>query len=199
MTNKKRVYGEKIITAPMRLVWPALFTPEKRASDGKGSFKVTLLAKKDDPRAMESLKAIKAECVRVAEKAYGTAKGIKMPFRDGEEKSQYDGYAGCYYFTASGTSRPHVVLTTRGGDGKLVEAEPHDIYPGCYVRVAITPAEYPAIVGQRGVNLFLGNVQKVADGDRLGGGGTGSAEDDFEAEEGTEEVFTADEDDDIPF
>ena len=61
-----------------------------------------------------------------------------------------------------------------------------EIYSGCYCNVSVNFAAYNQ--GAAGITAYLGNIQKVKDGERLAGGTT--AQEDFEAVED-------DEDDDI--
>ena len=65
----------------------------------------------------------------------------------------------------------------------------NEIYSGMKVRAKITAFGY-SVNGNRGVGLSLGNIQKIADGDPLGGGSR-SAKDDFDAyEESTEDMLS---------
>ena len=56
--------------------------------------------------------------------------------------------------------------------------EPEEIYSGCYVRASINAYAFN-IQGNSGVSFGLNNIQKVRDGEPLGGGGS-KAEDDFD-------------------
>lgn len=186
---KKPTVGQAIVTGKTRLSWPCLFQAESYQG-GKPKFKATLLWDKNDPKCMEDLKRLKAACEEVATKAFGSAKGVKLPFRKGEEKAdKWDGYKDAIYVTATTSRRPGVV------DAKLKQAEEVDIYPGCYVRAQLTPASYQQ-AGQNGVTFWLNHVQKLAEGDRLGGGG-GSPESAFGeySDAGLEEEPFADEED----
>lgn len=89
------------------------------------------------------------------------------------------------------TQRPGIV----GPDGQRLdtvrEGETADdvtarikeqVYTGAWLRVSVAPSAYDTD-GNRGVKLYLNNVQKLADDEKLGGSGSGAAapEDDFGA------------------
>ena len=62
-----------------------------------------------------------------------------------------------------------------------------EVYSGCYARVSISIYPFNSS-GNRGIACGLGNIQKIADGESLGG--RTRAEDDFT-------IFTDDEDEDF--
>ena len=161
----KRKYGKKHITGKMRLAFPHLFTPQK-TNNGSLEFSCALLADPKDPAQKADLKKLKANCQAVAMEAFGTLDGVKLPFKDGSLKSQYDGYAGMIVMNAHTTRRVGVV----GEDPNIPITMESDVYSGCYVRASLVPASYPDMGNGAGVTLYLGNVQKVADGERFGGG-----------------------------
>ena len=57
-----------------------------------------------------------------------------------------------------------------------------ELYSGCYGRVSIMPAAYN-VDGNKGIKFYLNNVQKLAEGEPLGGAGASNASDDFTAVE----------------
>ena len=59
---------------------------------------------------------------------------------------------------------------------------PAEVYSGCYARVSLNFYAFNTNTnGNRGIACGLGNVQKLRDGEPLGGGRT-SAADDFAAD-----------------
>ena len=91
---------------------------------------------------------------------------------------------GCYYLTAKTSRKPQVVDLDR--DDIFDEEE---VYPGCYVRATLV--FFPYNNEGKGVGCLLNNVQKLEDGERIGGGAASAAED-FDDEDDLE-----DEDDDL--
>ena len=94
------------------------------------------------------------------------------PLQDGDDKADTNPeYADCWFVTAKSNSRPGVV------DAEKVEImDPEEIYSGCYGRASIT--FYPYNKSSNGIGAALNNVQKLSEGERLGGS-RASAEDDF--------------------
>lgn len=94
------------------------------------------------------------------------------PLKSGDDgaKKNYDGYGpDVYCFNASTGEKfaPAVVGTARDGAGQLVRLEQKDVYSGCYGRLVISAFGYDN--KKKGVSLNLHAVQKLADGDPLGG------------------------------
>jgi hypothetical protein len=108
-----------------------------------------------------------------------------MPWRKGTDYEDEHGFPfdreGSYFMNFASKDQPGVV----NRKAKPIDAK--EIYSGCQVRVTYGVWPYDTD-GNKGVTLFLNNVQKVADGERLAG--RPEASDDFEAlegEDGTEE------------
>ena len=146
----------------------------------------------------DAMKALKLACVEAAEEKFGAKardlikKGrIKMPWRKGEEYEE-NGFPfdreGSYFMSFSSKEQPGCV------NRKAKPIDPKEIYSGCIVRVTYGVWPYDTD-GNKGVTLFLNNVQKVRDGDRLAG--RPDAEDDFDAVEGEDGEEEDDLDDDI--
>lgn len=106
---------------------------------------------------------------------------LKLPLRDGDvERPDDEAYAGCYFFNANSTQAPQIVDKM-----KVKITDQNEVYSGCYGNISVTIYPFNS-TAQKGVAVGLGNIQKVKDGDCLGGRTT--AEEDFD-------VVTSDEDD----
>lgn len=173
----------KVITGKVRLSYAHLFEPH--GMDGQEpKFSTAILIPKSDT---ETLKAIK-EAVELAKKNGASKFGgkipaiLKTPLRDGDEERPDDEvYAGCYFLNASSKNRPGVV-----DQNVQPVMDANEVYSGCYARVSINFYAYNAS-GNKGIAAGLGNVQKLADGEPLGG--FTRAEDDFGTVENEEEDF----------
>jgi hypothetical protein len=89
---------------------------------------------------------------------------LRMPFRRGEEKSDYEGYGpGIVFINATTKQRPGVV---NGQVQKILD--PGEVYAGCYVYAEINPFTYDT-KGNKGVSFGLNNIQKCANGESIGG------------------------------
>lgn len=173
----------KVITGKVRLSYAHLFEPY--GMDGQEpKFSTAILIPKSDT---ETLKAIK-EAVDLAKKNGASKFGgkipanLKTPLRDGDEERPDDEvYAGCYFLNASSKNRPGVV-----DQNVQPVMDANEVYSGCYARVSINFYAYNAS-GNKGIAAGLGNVQKLEDGEPLGG--FTRAEDDFDSVETAEEDF----------
>jgi hypothetical protein len=179
--KKDSIFGQRIIMPKGRVNYPQLFTPGEKYNTGKYSCSVTF--DKNEVEALNGLKLLKAECLKVAQEAHGKT-DVTLPFKTDED--------GMIKITAKSSHKPDVV----GPDPK-VKLEPSDMYGGCYVRVSVTPFSYH-FADKIGVGLILGNVQKVADGERFGKGGV-SAANEFDVVAYESESGESFDDDSIPF
>jgi hypothetical protein len=186
----------KMNTPVFRVSYPSLFEPNEYG--GKKKYQVTCLFPKDfddeshpNPRGdnAKKMKKLKAMVESVGTTAFGEEwtkikkKPYSYPIRDGSEKEGVDGYGPDVEFICpKSTSKiPPAVV-----DKKRQPIDESEMFGGCYAIASVTVYAYD-YDGKKGVTFGLGNVQKVADGDRFGG--FSSPEDDFE-------VWDDDDDDD---
>src|SRR5690606_2321512 len=99
---------------------------------------------------------------------------LRMPVRDGDEDRPDDpAYAGHYFINATSKIQPGIV------DAKLQPiTDSTEFYSGCYGRASLNFYAYNT-AGNRGIAAGLNNLQKLEDGDYLGG--RSRPEDDFDA------------------
>lgn len=186
----------KFWTPVFRASYPTVFKPRKvNESDPNEEAKFSLVMifpkKFTDPKEQQLFDAIMAECRRVAEAKWGSdrskwptttvpdGKGgfhkvpaIMSPWHDGAEKEQ-EGYGPDFvYAAASSKRRPGLIDAT-----KDVITDPSLFYGGCFARATVTIYAYDN--KRKGVGLGLRNIQKVRDGEALGG--ATNPQDDFDA------------------
>jgi len=173
-----KVYKAKLITdtkartGKVRLSYPHLF--EKYEKSGKYQC-VLLIDKKDKDTISVLKKAIEAAKEQgKSEKWNGKIPGnYAGPLHDGDDVPDKEGYAGCYYLSAkNGQRRPQVIDLDKD---EIFDEE--EVYAGCYVRASLR--FFPYNQSGNGVGCVLDNLQKLADGESLGGGSS-SAADDFD-------------------
>ena len=89
---------------------------------------------------------------------------LKLPLRDGDiDRPEDEAYAGCYFFNANSRQAPEIV------DAQVQPIlNQSEVYSGCYGRISVTFYGFSAN-GNRGIAAGLGNIQKLRDGDPLGG------------------------------
>ena len=98
---------------------------------------------------------------------------LKTPLRDGDVEREDPAYADSVFLNANAneTNPPQIVDANLN---KIIDRA--EVYSGCYGRVSIDFYAFNTN-GNRGIAAGLGNIQKLADGEPLGGGTT--AEQDF--------------------
>ncbi len=98
---------------------------------------------------------------------------LRTPLRDGDiDRAGEEAYAGCYFLNANSRQAPQVV------DRKVQPIlDRSEVYSGCYGKISVTFYGYNSN-GNRGIAAGLGNIQKLKDGESLGG--RAKASDEFE-------------------
>jgi len=176
--------GTKVTTGKVRLSYAHLF--EAHAIEGNDpKYSVSIIIPKTDK---VTLKAIKEAVDQV--KKDGAAKWggkvpakLKLPLRDGdEERPDDEAYENCYFLNASSKNKPGVV-----DENVHPVLDATEVYSGCYGRLTINFYPFSAN-GNKGIAAGLGNVQKLAEGESLGGAFT-KAEDDFDSVADAEDDF----------
>lgn len=166
----------RVITPTFRVSFPAVFSPKEY--NGKEKFSVTMLFDKE-----VDLGKMKKMCLEVAKEKWGKIpKPCKFPFRDGEEKDleKYPVFEGMTFCLAQTQYQPGLV------DENLQPIiDESEFYAGCYARASVTAFAWE-FQGKKGVSLNLINLQKMKDGEKLGG--RVAAEDEFEVAEKMESV-----------
>lgn len=158
-----------IIALPnVRLSFPNLFTPSSMVgADGKPQepkFSATFIFDNNEHAAL--LDKIDALIDRLALDEFKKKVGFKRCLRDGNDKSELEGYGdGKSFITASNKARPGVVDRRLN---PIVEAD-NIIYAGCYVNATIRLWVQNNQFGKR-VNAQLRAVQFLRDGDSFGAG-----------------------------
>jgi hypothetical protein len=157
--------GENVLTPKFRVSFPYVFRPQvnKMNPGAEAKYSLTMLFEKG-----ADLSALKKAAETAIVDKWGAdktkwPKNLRNPFRDQGDK-EFEGYeAGAIFITATSKQRPGLV------DAKLQDIiEEKDFYPGCYARATVRAFAYDNN-GNRGVSFGLQNIQKLADGDPLGG------------------------------
>lgn len=151
----------------------------KAIDGGKPKYSVSLIIPKDDIATVNKIKAaIQAAYEEGESKLKGNGKSapplaaIKNPLRDGDiEKPDDAAYANAYFVNANSATAPGVVDADRQ---PIIERS--EVYSGVYGRASINFYAFN-VNGNRGIACGLNNLQKIRDGEPLGG--KLSAEDDF--------------------
>lgn len=162
----------KVLIKNARLSYAHLFEPHAMNAGDEGKYSVCLLISKDDKEALQAIKQAVADATAegIAKKWKGKKPAtLKLPLRDGNERSDDPNYEGQYFLNANSNRRPDVLIRRNGA---LIQATEEDIYSGCYAAVTVTFYAFDSN-GNRGIAAGLGNVLKRRDGERLSGGANG--------------------------
>jgi len=173
----------KVITGPeTRWSYVNAWEP-KSINGGTPKYSVSLIIPKSDTKTVEKINAaIKAAYEEGAGKLKGNGKSvppmaaIKLPLRDGDiERPDDEAYAGCWFVNANNTAAPGIVDADRQ---PILDRS--EVYSGVYGRASISFYAFNSS-GNKGIACSLNNLQKIADGESLGG--HASAEADFATDE----------------
>lgn len=178
-----------IVTPIFRASYPNVFKPKLNDLNGKEEYSVMALF----PKGCD-LSALKKMAQDAVEKKWGADKAkhptnLKSPFRDQKElakegKMRPGTEDGAIFINLKAKEKPQVV--DQNVQPILDEAE---FYAGVFAKASVNAYAYDQ-KGNRGVAFGLGNIQKVKDGDPLGG--RTRAQDDFAPIEGAKEDGSAD-------
>ena len=169
----------KVITGPQTRwsfcnVWEA-----KSINGGTPKYSVSLIIPKSDTVTVDKINAaIQAAYTEGESKLKGNGRSvpplsaIKTPLRDGDiERPNDEAYKNSYFINANSATAPGIVDADRN-----VILERSEVYSGVYGRASINLYAFNSN-GNKGIACGLNNLQKIKDGEPLGG--KSSAEDDF--------------------
>ena len=178
--KKKYVNPTKVITGlQTRWSYVNVWTPKAMAEGAKPKYSVSLIIPKSDTVTIQKIKAaIKAAYEEGQSKLKGNGKSvpplaaIKTPLRDGDvERPDDEAYQNAYFVNANSPTAPGIVDADRQ---PIIDTS--EVYSGVYGRASITFYAFNSN-GNKGIACGLNNLQKIADGEPLGG--KTRAEDDF--------------------
>ena len=156
----------KVVTNEVRLSYANIWEP-RSINGGAEKYSCSIIIPKSDAETVKAINdAIDAAIREGAHKFGGKVPprgALKLPLRDGDVERDDEAYRGCWFVNANSTTAPQVV-------DKHVRPilERSEVYSGVYARVSITFYAFNSN-GNRGVACGLGNIQKVRDGEPLGG------------------------------
>ena len=169
----------KVITGPETRWSYANVWEAKSINGGAPKFSVSLIIPKSDTKTVAKIKAaIEAAYHEGEAKLKGNGRSvpalsvIKTPLRDGDtERPDDPAYANSYFVNANSATAPGIVDADR-----QVILDRSEVYSGVYGRASINFYAFNSN-GNRGIACGLNNLQKIRDGEPLGG--KSRAEDDF--------------------
>ena len=185
----------KVITGPATR-WSYCNVWEPKATyNGKLKYSVSLIIPKSDTKTIAKINAaVQAAYEEGQGKLKGNGKSVpalsvlKTPLRDGDlERPDDEAYANSFFLNANSSNQPGIVDANRD---PIIERS--EVYSGVYGRASINFYAFNTN-GNKGIACGLNNLQKISDGEPLGG--MTRAADDFD--DGFIPDGVTDEDDDF--
>lgn len=168
----------KVVTGKVRLSYVHLFEPYSNNDDQEEKFSCVILIPKSDKKTLNAIKKATEAAAEAGKHTKFNGKipaNLKTTLHDGDDEGDLEKnpeYEGHMFMSVSSKTKPGIV-------DKDVQPilDSTEVYSGCFARVSINAFPYNT-QGNRGISFGLNHVQKIADGDYLGG--RSRAEDDFE-------------------
>ena len=165
----------KVVTGKVKFSYANVWEPTSINEGAEKKYSISILIPKKDTKTLEKIEAAIEEATEAFKVKNGgkVPKNFKTPLRDGdEEKEDDEAYRGMMFFNASSLRKPAIV------DANLDPIMDKDeFYSGCWGRASVNFYSFD-VSGNKGVAAGLNNLQKLEDGERLGGSSS-SPEDDF--------------------
>lgn len=171
MINKNNT---KVVTGVVRLSYANVWEP-KAINDGAEKYSVSLIIPKSDKKTISDIETAIDNAIKEGVSKFGgkipNKAALKLPLRDGDLERDDEAYKDSFFVNANSTTAPQIV------DTKVQPIlDRNEVYSGVYARVSITFYAFNSN-GNKGIACGLGNIQKVRDGEPLGG--ISNAIDDF--------------------
>lgn len=165
----------KVITGIVRLSYANVWEP-KSINGGAEKFSVSLIIPKSDVKTLSVISGAIDAAIEEGKGKFGgkvpNKAAIKLPLRDGDiDRPDDEAYADSFFINANSNTAPQVV--DKNVNPILDRSE---VYSGIYARVSINFYAFNSN-GNKGIACGLGNIQKIRDGEPLGG--RTNAADDF--------------------
>jgi hypothetical protein len=163
----------KVVTGKVRFSYANVFQPKASVEGGTPKYSVSLIIPKSDKETVSKLEKAFAECKTGSAGYFGgkVPPMLKGGLRDGDvEKPDDEAYKNSYFINANSAQKPGIV----DADMNAI-IDPSEFYSGCYGRASVTFYPYNA-QGSKGIACGLNNLQKLEDGEALGGATSAAAD-----------------------
>ena len=169
---KNQSTATKVIV-PCRFSYLHCWEPDS-VNGGDPKYSVSAIVPKSDVKTVEAIKAAIEQAKKDSVSKWGgkVPGNLKTPLRDGDtERPDDEAYAGSYFINANSATAPGIV-----DSACETILERSQLYSGVYARASVNFFAFNSN-GNKGIACGLNNIQKLRDGDPLGG--KSRAEDDF--------------------
>lgn len=165
----------KVVTGVVRLSYANVWEP-KSINGGAEKYSVSLIIPNSDTKTLSAINEVVNAAIEEGKGKFGgkipNKAALKLPLRDGDiDRPDDEAYANSYFINANSNTPPQIV--DRNVNPIIDRSE---VYSGVYARVSINFYAFNSN-GNKGIACGLGNIQKIRDGETLGG--RTNAADDF--------------------
>ena len=165
------------VIVPCRFSYLNCWEPNS-VNGSEPKYSVSAIIPKSDKKTIAAINAAIEQAKKESVSKWGgkVPANMKLPLRDGDiDRPDDEAYKDAVFFNANSRQSPQVV------DAHVQPIlDQSEVYSGCYGKISVTFYGYNSN-GNRGIAAGLGNIQKLRDGESLGGRST--AAEDFETEE----------------
>lgn len=158
----------KVVTGTVRLSYANVWTPRAANEGSEPKYSASIIIPKADTATVDAIKKAIEVAIQEGVGKFGgkipPRTTLKLPLRDGdEERPDDEAYKNAYFLNATSKLAPGIV------DKHVQPILDHsEVYSGVYARVSLNFYAFNTS-GNRGVACGLGNIQKIRDGEPLGG------------------------------
>ena len=164
----------KVVTGTVRLSYEHVWEPAS-IHGGEEKYSASLIIPKSDKATVNAIQKAVDAAIEEGLAKFGGKKpnkaAIKLPLRDGDVEREDEAYQNSFFVNANSRTAPQIV--DRSVQPIL---DRNEVYSGCYIRASISFYAFNSN-GNKGIACGLNNIQKIRDGEPLGG--HANAADDF--------------------
>lgn len=181
MPSSNKPVGKTVVIRNVILAYPAVFKPAIDPATNKASdeYRCNLILSPDEDYSeleetiLEVAMAYFGKTASEVTKQFQQARGgLGYPILDGEKKWLPEGHRYIIGKKKIQDSNGNPMTITVVDGAKREITDPKQIYGGCHANVVAYVTAYDQM-GNKGVSIRLNVIQKIADGERIGGGGSG--------------------------
>ncbi len=190
MSTQVKKNPTKVITGPKtRWSYVNVWAPKASVEGGQEKYSISLIIPKSDVATVKKIQDAIAATYKEGEnilkgnvKSVPALSTLRTPLRDGDtDRPDDEAYADSYFVNANSINKPGVV------DSDLNEIiDTAEVYSGVYGHASISFFAFNKN-GAKGIACGLNNLQKISDGEPLGGHATAAS--DFGGDEEGQDGF----------
>lgn len=153
------------IIIPCRLAYVNCWKP-KSSYGGPEKYSAALVISKEDADTIDKVKSLIEKITTESLPTFGgkIPSNMRLPLHDGDcDNPDNPIFKNSYYINAKSTEAPQIV-----NNNCETITNQTEVYSGCYANVSVVFHLYN-FSGVKGISAWLGNIQKVKDGEYTGG------------------------------